>query len=197
MTVSKNVDVSVYQKVKQGNSECGDSYFYHQDDDYFVCALADGLGSGELARESSRAVVDVIESNPLMSITEIIKRSNEALFGKRGVVLGVLKIDLKNQRFTYASIGNIDLMTVSSTGVKKRSIPMTGYLGSYSRIPKIVSGDVEQNMIFFMFSDGVSPTDLTHQLFKITDVKQITNAFTEQMDQNRDDDTTLIAIKYK
>src|SRR5690625_5825620 len=98
MTSSKNVDVSVYQKVKQGNSECGDSYFYHQDDDYFVCALADGLGSGELARESSRAVVDVIESNPLMSITEIIKRSNEALFGKRGVVLGVLKIDLKNQR---------------------------------------------------------------------------------------------------
>lgn len=197
MNRANKVDVSVYQKVKTGNYECGDSYFYYQDEDHFICALADGLGSGVLAHESSQAVIDVIESNPFMSIPDIVKQSNQALIGKRGVVLGILKLDLNSLNFTYTSIGNIDLMTTTPEGIKKRSIPMSGYLGSYPRIPKEVTGTIEKGKLFFLFSDGVLPTELTHELFRSKEVEQVTTTFKELMNPNREDDTTLIVIKYK
>ncbi|MBU5595715.1 SpoIIE family protein phosphatase [Amphibacillus sp. MSJ-3] len=191
------VKVSVYQKEKEGNFCCGDSYYYYQDDDFFLCALADGLGSGELARESSQVVMDVIKTNPLMTTSEIISLSNQALVGKRGVVLGILKLDLRNHQYTYASIGNIGLMTITSEGIKNRNIPMPGYLGVYPRQAKEIRGIFNKNMSFVLFSDGVTPKDLTHNLFKKQNVTEITDAFAEQMGQNREDDTTLIVIKFQ
>lgn len=191
------IDVSVYQKVKQGNIVCGDSYYYYQDDNTFLCVVVDGLGSGTFANESSQAVVDVIKSNPLMPTTEMIKLSNQALTGKRGVVLGILKLDLNARQFAYSSIGNIGLMTITSEGIKKRNIPMSGYLGGYPRQEKVVNGHFKNNTMFVMFSDGVLSNELTHHLFKKQSVEEITDAFALQMDQSRDDDTTLAVIKYK
>lgn len=191
------IDISVYQKEKVGNYNCGDSYYYYQDNDFFLCALADGLGSGEMARDSSQAVMDVIKVDPLMTTSEIIKRSNQALAGKRGVVLGILKLDLRSLEYTYASIGNIGLMTITSEGVKKRNIPMSGYLGVYPRKTKEISGKFKKNMQFVLFSDGVLSKDLTHNLFQKQNSAEITDAFAEQMEQNREDDTTLIVIKFQ
>ncbi|WP_440896796.1 indirect negative regulator of sigma-B activity [Amphibacillus sp. Q70] len=191
------IDIAVYQKEKKGNYSCGDSYYYYQDDDFFLCALADGLGSGDMARDSSQAVMNVIKADPLLATSEIIKLSNQALIGKRGVVLGILKLDLRSLEYTYASIGNIGLMTITSEGIKKRNIPMSGYLGVYPRQTKEIRGKFKKSMLFVLFSDGVMPKDLTHSLFQKQSSVEITDAFAEQMDQNREDDTTLIVIKFK
>lgn len=196
MSAVNRVDVSVYQKVKQGNIVCGDSYYYYQDADNFLCVVVDGLGSGVFAHESSQAVVDVIKSDPLRPTTEIIELSNRMLTGKRGVVLGILRLNLKTLQFTYSSIGNIGLMTITSEGIKKRNIPMSGYLGSYPRQVKVVSGVFTSHTVFVMFSDGVRSNELTHHLFRKCSAKEITDAFRVQMGQSRDDDTTLAVIKY-
>ncbi|GAA4075033.1 indirect negative regulator of sigma-B activity [Amphibacillus indicireducens] len=196
MSMYNRVDVSVYQKVKQGNVVCGDSYYYYQDENHFLCVVVDGLGSGFFAHESSQAVVDVIKSDPLRPTTEIIELSNRRLTGKRGVVLGMLRLDLKTLQFTYSSIGNIGLMTITSEGIKKRNIPMSGYLGGYPRQAKVVSGVFTSNTIFVMFSDGVQSNELTHHLFRESSAEAVTDAFRFHMDQSRDDDTTLAVIKY-
>ncbi|SDC16849.1 negative regulator of sigma-B (phosphoserine phosphatase) [Pelagirhabdus alkalitolerans] len=196
MQTPKHVEVSVYQKAKAGNYYCGDSYYYYEDEDFFICALADGLGSGEMAHASSKAVMDTFKENPYMSTKEMVKASNEALVKKRGVVLGVLKLDYRSQRYTYASIGNIGLMMINSDTVKTRNIPVSGYLGGYSRQMKEESEPLKEGTIFALFSDGVVSRDLSHDLFKKSHVDDITDAFKEQMVQKRDDDTTLIVIKY-
>ncbi|WP_017473785.1 SpoIIE family protein phosphatase [Amphibacillus jilinensis] len=196
MVDTKYVDISVYQKAKAGNYYCGDSYYYYENDDFFICALADGLGSGELAKESSQAVMHVIEANPLMDTKQIVQASNQALIGKRGVVLGVLKISFKDHYYTYASIGNIGLMTITSDTIKSRNIPMSGYLGVYARTMKEVREPLERGTMFALFSDGIVSRDLSHTLFRQKDVQDITYAFAEKMKQVRDDDTTLIIIKY-
>ncbi|GGF33112.1 phosphoserine phosphatase RsbX [Halobacillus andaensis] len=191
------VAVSIYQKAKKGNYYCGDSYYYKETDKEFVCALADGLGSGELARDSSQAVMDVIEKYPDLSIESIIKKCNDALLGKRGVVLGILKIDFHQNTYSYSSIGNIGVITIDREGHRSRNIPLAGYLAGYPRKLRVSRGKAEEGMVFLMFSDGVQDRKLSAKHTSTRNVKLITEQYKEFYGHSRDDDTTLIALKYK
>nr|WP_242517955.1 PP2C family serine/threonine-protein phosphatase [Halobacillus sp. GSS1] len=188
--------MSIFQKAKKGNYYCGDSYFYKETDDAFLCALADGLGSGEMARESSKAVMEVIEEHPDLTLEALIKKCNEVLVGKRGVVLGILRIDFDNRTYSYSSIGNIGVITVDPDGKRNRNIPLAGYLSGYPRKLRISRGTVQKGMIFLMFSDGVNDRRLSSNLTHSKDVEQITQQYKELYGQSRDDDITLIAMAY-
>lgn len=190
------VEVGTYQKAKEGNYYCGDSYFYTETENEFVCALADGLGSGEFARESSQIVVGIIKDNIHASIEQIIEICNEKLTGKRGVVLGILKLDFSLKRYSFSSIGNIGVITIMQDGKKKRSIPNAGYLAGYHRKFKVESGDLDPTMNFIMFSDGVSDTELAQRYFLNKNVNETIATYTYKNGQSIDDDTTLLAMRY-
>ncbi|MYL46269.1 SpoIIE family protein phosphatase [Virgibacillus halodenitrificans] len=191
------VDVSVFQKAKKGNYYCGDSYFYTETENEFVCAIADGLGSGEFAKESSQIVIDIIKSNIHSSIEHLIKKCNQQLTGKRGVVVGILKLDFKTKTYSFSSIGNIGVMTIPKGKKKVRNIPNAGYLAGYHRPFKVVQEKLEPETNFIMFSDGISDKDLSQKFLLNTDVEMITNVFEYTSEGVREDDTTLIAIRYK
>lgn len=193
---NKRVNLSVFQKAKKGNYYCGDSYFYRETDEAFLCALADGLGSGEMARESSKAVMDVIEENPILTVEALVKKCNEVLVGKRGVVLGILRIDFKTDTYSYSSIGNIGVITVEADGKRNRNIPLAGYLSGYPRTLRVTRGKAEKGMVFLMFSDGVNDRRLSSKLTRIKNVEHITQQYKELYGQSLDDDTTLIAMEY-
>ncbi|MFB1051770.1 indirect negative regulator of sigma-B activity [Paraliobacillus sp. JSM ZJ581] len=192
-----HMDVSVFQKSKKGNYYCGDSYYYKETDQGFICALADGLGSGEYAKESSQLVMDIIESNADASIEQIVKMCNGKLIGKRGVVLGILKIDFKDKEYTFSSIGNIGIMTISNKSEKKRNIPNAGYLAGFPRPLKVLRDNLLDEMVFVMFSDGVDSIDLSSNYFLGKDVSKITELFEYYLSDAMDDDTTLLVMKYK
>ncbi|CDQ21493.1 serine phosphatase [Halobacillus karajensis] len=191
------MNLSVFQKAKKGNYYCGDSYFYKETDNAFLCALADGLGSGEMARESSKAVMEVIEENPELTVEPLVKKCNEVLVGKRGVVLGILRIDFNALTYSYSSIGNIGVITVDPDGVRNRNIPLAGYLSGYPRSLRITHGKVQKGMVFLMFSDGVNDRRLSSKFTRSKGVEQITEHYKDLYGQSRDDDTTLIAIEYE
>ncbi|QAS54601.1 indirect negative regulator of sigma-B activity [Halobacillus litoralis] len=190
------MNLSVFQKSKKGNYYCGDSYFYKETEEAFLCALADGLGSGEMAMESSQAVMDVIEENPVLTIEALVKKCNEVLVGKRGVVLGILRIDFETHTYSYSSIGNIGVITVEPDGKRNRNIPLAGYLSGYSRSLRVTRGNVQSGMVFLMFSDGVNDRRLSSKLTQTKNVRLITEQYKELYGQKRDDDTTLIAMEY-
>lgn len=192
----QHVHLSVYQKAKKGNYYCGDSYYYKETEDAFVCALADGLGSGELARESSKAVMEVIEDYPSLTIEALVKKCNEALVGKRGVVLGILRIDFNTETYSYSSIGNIGVITVDPHGKRNRSIPLAGYLAGYPRDLRVTRGKISKGMKFLLFSDGVNDRRLSKQTTEFETVDLITENYKLLYGQTRDDDTTLIAMEY-
>ncbi|MCM3742267.1 SpoIIE family protein phosphatase [Oceanobacillus luteolus] len=191
------VQVSVFQQPKEGNTFCGDSYFYNETEDHFICAIADGLGSGEYAMESSQAVIDIIQENNHVGVEELVLKSNEILFGKRGVVLGILKIDFNSESYSFSSIGNIGIMTVTDGNIKKRNIPNNGYLAGYKRHIKVQNYKLQKNTTFIMFSDGVQDKELSKSFFIDNDVKRITKAYEMTSDKNKKDDTTLIAMRYE
>ncbi|CDQ40898.1 MULTISPECIES: SpoIIE family protein phosphatase [Virgibacillus] len=193
----QHVQVSVFQQAKEGNYYCGDSYFYKETDKEFVCAVADGLGSGEYAKESSQIVIDIIKQNMHTSIEGIIKECNKQLQGKRGVVIGILKIDFQSNMYSFSSIGNIGILTVNDKQKKKRNIPNAGYLAGYHRPFKIIREKLEEDMMFIMFSDGVTDKDLSQRYIMTEDVNEITQTFEYVSDSSRKDDTTLIAMHFR
>ncbi|WP_106494765.1 SpoIIE family protein phosphatase [Lentibacillus sp. Marseille-P4043] len=196
-TEENNVQVAVYQKAKKGNFHCGDSYFYIETENEFVCALADGLGSGEFAKESSQIVIDIIQSNIHATVEQLVKRSNKELFHKRGVVLGILKLDFQSKRYSFSSIGNIGIMTITKDGKKKRNIPNAGYLAGYPRPFKVTTDNLDSNMNFIMFSDGVTDADLSQKFLLGNDMDEITSMYANVNGESRIDDTTLIAMRYE
>src|SRR5690625_738185 len=123
MEQGEKVYVAVYERAKVTNITSGDSYFYQEADDTFICAIADGLGSGQFAKESSEIVIDTIKNNPDLSDRELAHLCSEQLVGRRGVVLGVLRLDYQDKTFAYSSIGNIGLVTMTPDHVKNRNIP--------------------------------------------------------------------------
>lgn len=196
MTVFDHVHISVYQKAKVGNYYCGDSYYYTETNEGFLCVVADGLGSGEVAKESSQAVIDTIKEHPNATGDALVKLLNHALIGKRGVVLGILRLDYHEQVYSYTSIGNIGLMTIDQATLKKRNIPISGYLGVYPRKMKEVRDRLEAGTLFAVFSDGVHAKELSHVLFQLDDVHDVTDQFHDRMAHKREDDTTLVVLKY-
>ncbi|RKQ30943.1 indirect negative regulator of sigma-B activity [Oceanobacillus halophilus] len=189
------VDVSVFQQPKEGNFYCGDSYFYAEMENGFICALADGLGSGEFANESSQIVIDIIKDNKNISIEKLVEKANERLLGKRGVVLGILKIEYDHKTYSFSSIGNVGIIRATKEG-KTRSIPNAGFLAGYKRPFKVIKGKLESAMNFIMFSDGVKDKELAKMCMKNSDVHEITKSYVYVSEEEKKDDTTLIAIRY-
>lgn len=192
-----NMQIAIHQIAKKGNYHCGDSYFYTRTDNEFICAIADGLGSGEYASESAQAVTGVVRDNINASVEQLVKRCNEKLQGKRGVVLGILKLHFEPETYSYSSIGNIGMMTVSKQGKKKRNIPNPGYLAGYKRSFRIMEEKLEKDMKFYMFSDGVKDAQLSDPLFRHKNVHEVIKRYTQLYEDKRDDDTTLIGIYYQ
>ncbi|HLS60754.1 MAG TPA: SpoIIE family protein phosphatase [Virgibacillus sp.] len=196
MEQGEKVNVAVYERAKGTNITSGDSYFYQEADDTFICAIADGLGSGQFAKESSEIVIDTIKNNPDLSDRELAHLCSEQLVGRRGVVLGVLRLDYQDKTFAYSSIGNIGLVTMTPDHVKNRNIPHRGYLAGYRRDFRQMEGMLEPGMVFIMFSDGIADVDLSQKYFLNQNVQEMIRNFTTINKEARSDDTTLIAMRY-
>lgn len=59
----KKAQIVTYQQNKKGRECCGDSYLSIETDTHFICALADGLGSGPLAKQSANRAMEVIRKH--------------------------------------------------------------------------------------------------------------------------------------
>ncbi|WP_102029365.1 SpoIIE family protein phosphatase [Salirhabdus sp. Marseille-P4669] len=197
-TNKKRIDVAVFQQAKQGNFCCGDSFFTIEKDSKFICVLADGLGSGKMAKESSAAVVEVVQHNPLASMEEIIANCNNKLMDKRGAVIGILMIDLDTSTYALTSIGNIGIVSISPNGQQVKSVPTYGYLSGGKHPFHITNGDIEPGQVFLMYSDGVKDKELLKQTKYLGNIDHIVKYYEgihKQTDEK--DDTTLIVLKYK
>ncbi|KGX86557.1 SpoIIE family protein phosphatase [Pontibacillus litoralis] len=194
---SARVEVIAHQEAKHGNYCCGDSYFYKETDKEFVCALADGLGSGPYALESSQAVVNVIEQHMHQSIDFIITKCNEVLLNKRGAVLGILRMNFHSERFSFTSIGNIGIVMITPNGERKRNIPVGGFLSGVPRLYKVLEDKLIPGSSFFMFTDGVNDRTLSAKTFASHRLDFIVESFVKQKAIRNQDDTTFIAMKYK
>ncbi|WP_153729106.1 SpoIIE family protein phosphatase [Salinibacillus xinjiangensis] len=190
------IEVSVFQQPKIGNKCNGDYFFYKETETQFISVLADGLGSGADANESSSAAIHIIKDHHTEPMEKLIKLCNNQLIHKRGVVLGIIKMDLVNKTFELTSIGNVGIAILKPNGEKKRNIPTPGYLPSYGHSFKVKRGELEPGHVFLMYSDGVYERSLLKHVTEKQDMFVITDRYAKRERENIADDTTLLAMRY-
>ncbi|SER87042.1 SpoIIE family protein phosphatase [Salisediminibacterium halotolerans] len=189
----EKADVSMFKKAKNGNWHSGDAMHIIHTDDYILCAVADGLGSGEEAMEASEAVMNIIKAEHDRTVYSLIERSNQNLWGTRGVVMSLLKIDLHSRDIEYANVGNISCSFYYPEGKIYRPVPSRGYLSG--RKQKITTETIpyEKNMVFLIYSDGLVFEPAYHAFFsRGAAPKEMVEEVVDAMNDTNDDITIMI-----
>lgn len=188
---NEHVEVYIYQEAKRGNRESGDAYFVHSEEDYCILSIADGLGSGPIARQSAEIIPTVLKEHHHESLDELLSRCNEYMIQKRGAAVAIVKINYKQKTVQYSCVGNVRFYILKGEGEMVYPLPVMGYLSGKPQKLKTQEYAYSSGDRFFLHSDGVvlrSPKSLLresrtpYELYK--NVKQWVK---------HDDDTTFIA----
>lgn len=150
------VDLFVYQEAKSGNLESGDTYYITKTDEFMLCAIADGLGNGPVAKESADIIPEILEQYKEETLDELLLRCNDLMIQKRGAAVALVKIDYKSQTISYSCVGNVKFyMYKRATDKMIYPLPVMGYLSGRKQRVNTQTYDCEKNDLFMLHSDGV------------------------------------------
>ncbi|RSL29155.1 hypothetical protein D7Z54_32750 [Salibacterium salarium] len=186
------VVISTFQQVKQGNKRCGDDYVTIETDSYFICALADGLGSGERAYCSASTAMEVVRDYHDEDVPFILERCNRALIQERGVVISILKFSFDTKEIIYGNIGNIETFLFSREGNMRRPIPAPGYLSGRKFQYRMDRFQISEGSHFVLHSDGMTISRSDQQSIKHAGCPNTSIQELAQKAQKQNDDITVI-----
>lgn len=188
----EQLEAYAFQMAKEGNHYCGDSFYMTASDDYFLCVLSDGLGSGEYAYESSRAVTSVVQSNPEEDVHTLMEFSNRVLLNKRGAAVAILKVDFAHQMFEYSCVGNIRFYAYTQTGNFIYPMPVTGYMSGRPQKIKTQSFSYEPQSRFLIHSDGFAQLQSKKLLNAYASMSTLANKLKSSQASKTDDVTFIV-----
>jgi len=150
------LEVFVYQEAKEGNNECGDTYFTFMNEHYFLCAIADGLGNGPIARQSSEIIPMILAEYHDETIDELLLRCNKLMVNKRGAAVAIVKVDFSRKTIEYSCVGNIKFyMTRKDESKMVYPLPVMGYLSGRPQKLRTQKYEYKPDDLFLLHSDGV------------------------------------------
>jgi negative regulator of sigma-B (phosphoserine phosphatase) len=193
----KLASVSSYQKAKKGNDLCGDSFYTTETDDYLVCAVADGLGSGELAKKASGKAADIIDQNHHESVEHLMHLCNEGLKQTRGAVMAIVKIDYKNKTASYSGVGNIRFMISTERQKAVHPLPKAGFLVGKPERFKIQEFTFEKELLFMLYSDGMDIHTVSRSLLTKMISPKESLTYISGLAQDINDDATCVVGQVK
>lgn len=188
----EHLDAYAFQTAKEGKNFCGDSYYITANDDYFLCVLADGLGSGEFAYEASSAVAEVVRSNPDKDVNTLMNYCNDVLAQKRGAAVGILKVDFRKKEFEYSCVGNIRFYLYTPSGKLTYPLPVTGYLSGRPQTFRTQIYPYEEDSRFLIHSDGFINVNTKKLLGNFESIAMIADMMKEQQTNKADDMTFIV-----
>ncbi len=188
---NQHIQAIAYQIPKEGNVLNGDSFFMKVTDDYFICAVADGLGSGEHAYDSSNAIRQEVEKNHDKEVEELIDRCNQVLKNKRGATISIFKVHFLQKTFTYSSVGNIQFVLSCPSGRFIYPLPVLGYLSGKPQKYRCETFSYERGSKFIIHTDGLVIPSIKSIVSSPSSVEEISN-FLEIYARTGKDDLTYI-----
>lgn len=184
-------EAHAFQTAKESNLLCGDSFYLTLTEDYFLCVLADGLGSGKYAYEASQAAVSVVRSNPEENVDTLMDFCNKVLLKKRGAAVAILKVDFKQKEFEYSCVGNIRFYLYPPDGKLVYPMPVTGYLSGKPQKYRTHKYTYEPNSKFLIHSDGFVNVNTKNLLSSCQSIPALV-AHLKVKQVNRSDDMSFI-----
>lgn len=117
--------------------------------------VSDGLGSGPMAHEASKAAVDAFIKNSEASLLQQLGSMNEELKQTRGAAIAIAEI--ANNEISYCGIGNISGRIYESGFKSKSCMSYNGTVGYQMPDHKVLSYEWPENGLLIMSSDGLAP----------------------------------------
>ncbi|MCR6105355.1 SpoIIE family protein phosphatase [Salipaludibacillus agaradhaerens] len=189
----KEMDVSIYKVAKKGNWCSGDSFYTIRTENYILCAMADGLGSGEEAMNAAEIAMDVIKNEHELDTGTIMDKCNQKMGGTRGVVLTILKFDFTSKMIDYTNVGNISCIFYDPTGKLFRPVPVRGYLSGKRMKYRTQRIPFSKDVVFIMYSDGLAFNPNDHKIFARSEIpEQMMTNLLDNKASAKDDTTILI-----
>lgn len=152
---SNYLELGVVHLPKAGEQICGDSWATENHLDKNLILVADGLGYGDLAQESSREAVRVFKENAKLGPKAILEKAHAALKNTRGAAAAIAQIDRTQQTVCFAGIGNISGVVVTDNQTRS----MVSYNGTVGHMMRKVAEFVypwSQQSLLIMHSDGLA-----------------------------------------
>lgn len=187
------IEVLVSQSSKNDMVFCGDDYFFLHMKEYFICVLADGLGSGEFAYESSHAVIEEVKQHHHLDVESLMDLCNQVLIAKRGAAVSILKIYYEKNEFVYSSVGNIRFFLYNPSEDKLvYPLPVTGYLSGRKQKYRTQRFKYEPNAKFIFHSDGLELKGAKSFLKRQVPIEQNARCILESSPKTADDTTFIL-----
>lgn len=192
-------EVSAVQRAKQNKSCCGDSFFVHETEDYLICVLADGLGSGPDAHKASMTAVEVVKEHHEMPLDQLMEVVNHALFHLRGAVVTIFRVDYRNMLVSFCGVGNIKLTIYRDQGKSITPLSKPGFLSGRPISFNVQEFEYPDNGIFIIHSDGINlVSKQIMEIKRISSVDEVNDTdryLRELVKYNENDDMTLLVGK--
>lgn len=202
---------------REGSEVSGDSYTYFQlEGGKYLMALADGMGSGEEAREESAASIEMYEDFAAAGFKRetILEAINSVLLLDEGKecfsTLDICTVDLYRGNAEFVKIGAVSTIIARGRSVevlRSSSLPV-GILGKVDR--EVFNREITKGDVIVMMTDGVIDSrggairsedwllDVIRSR-KNNNPKHIVNSILEKAGENyrgsvKDDMTVLVAV---
>ncbi|OMP66807.1 PP2C family serine/threonine-protein phosphatase [Domibacillus epiphyticus] len=167
------IEMIAGSRSKNNNSFCGDTYFVELNNGEFICLLADGLGSGRYAYESSFAAAEAVKQRwQSETVEELMESVNQSLHQKRGAAVAIFKVNFEARQFEYTCVGNIRFYLYAPDGKLTYPLPVTGYLSGRPQRYRMERFTYEKGSKFLVHSDGVNLLN-TKELMRFRTAEQI------------------------
>lgn len=124
----------IAQATKTDGALNGDGYLLKRDEDTLLFALADGVGSGQLAHDASSACLRILAASDDMDLPSLFETCHTQLTSTRGAALGLVKFFLGQGFLEWAAVGDIEGCIYPTEPTISRTISMMqrgGTLGHY------------------------------------------------------------------
>ncbi|CAM3216338.1 PP2C family serine/threonine-protein phosphatase [Filibacter tadaridae] len=153
--LNDHVEAYVFQEAKYGNRESGDVYYTRSEEDYFLFAIADGLGNGPIARQSAQIIPKVLDEHHHETIDELLSRCNEYMVQKRGAAVAIVKVYYNKKTIQYSCVGNVRFYMLQDRSKMIYPLPVMGYLSGRPQKMKTQEYGYQKGDLFLLHSDGV------------------------------------------
>jgi phosphoserine phosphatase RsbX len=191
---SERINVYGYQVSKKNQDVCGDLYFWIETKDYFLCALSDGLGSGEAANKASSAVINVIEQSHDDDVQTLMGKCNHALKFTRGAAVAIMKVYFESKEFVYSCVGNVNFYLYYPSDKVIYPLPVMGYLSGKPQLFNTQRYSYIPNSKFLFHSDGVKPRSIKSLLRTSVNLNELVMRVRQNEDLRTDDFTFVAGV---
>ncbi|GEM_PF-3556753 len=134
----------------------GDQICYKEENGTVLLALIDGSGHGAPAHQAAAEACKVLNAyRPGSDPTLAARQMHQQLKGSRGIAISVFELFLKENRYIFWGVGNVEAYILVK-GDTKRMLTIPGTIGLALPHLKIQQGTLSKGSTVLLHSDGIT-----------------------------------------